>query len=175
MSAFFLTHACLPSFGRLLTRLHLMIHPLYHAQHPNRKLPIELIIHHLLQLLHEVPWFVSLGFAILIGRNKSLLRLLILGSLVPWGLMPWSLMPWSLILGGLIPWSLLLGQRSCAKICLSGHLFLDLWSLCLERGTLGSDMPTVVQILILASARIVCNIVYVQVRDRIHRELRCKN
>jgi hypothetical protein len=33
----------------------------------------------------------------------------------------------------------------------------------------------VVQILILASARIVCNIVYVQVRDRIHRELRCKN
>jgi hypothetical protein len=35
--------------------------------------------------------------------------------------------------------------------------------------------PNVVQILILASARIVCNIVYVQVRDRIHRELRCKN
>jgi hypothetical protein len=32
-----------------------------------------------------------------------------------------------------------------------------------------------VQILILASSRIVCNIVYVQVRDRIHRELRCKN
>jgi len=32
-----------------------------------------------------------------------------------------------------------------------------------------------VRILILASARIVCNIVYVQVRDRIHRELRfCK-
>jgi hypothetical protein len=30
---------------------------------------------------------------------------------------------------------------------------------------------TVVQILILASARIVCNIVYVQVRDRIHREM----
>jgi hypothetical protein len=33
----------------------------------------------------------------------------------------------------------------------------------------------VVQILILASARIVCNIVYVQVRDRIHRELCCEN
>jgi hypothetical protein len=32
-----------------------------------------------------------------------------------------------------------------------------------------------VQILILASARIVCNIVYAQVRDRIHRELCCKN
>jgi hypothetical protein len=32
-----------------------------------------------------------------------------------------------------------------------------------------------VQILILASARIVCNIVYVQVRDCIHRELCCKN
>jgi hypothetical protein len=37
------------------------------------------------------------------------------------------------------------------------------------------DVGPVVQILILASARIVCNIVYVQVRDRIHRELRCKN
>jgi len=33
----------------------------------------------------------------------------------------------------------------------------------------------VVQILILVSARIVCNIVYVQVRDRIHRELCCEN
>lgn len=32
-----------------------------------------------------------------------------------------------------------------------------------------------VQILILASAQIVCNIVCVQVRDRIHRELCCKN
>jgi hypothetical protein len=32
-------------------------------------------------------------------------------------------------------------------------------------------MNTVVQILILASARIVCNIVYVKVRDRIHREM----
>jgi hypothetical protein len=31
--------------------------------------------------------------------------------------------------------------------------------------------PDDVQILILASARIVCNIVYVQVRDRIHREM----
>jgi len=38
-----------------LTGLHLMIHPLYHALHPNRQLPIELIILHLLQLLHEVP------------------------------------------------------------------------------------------------------------------------
>jgi hypothetical protein len=39
----------------------------------------------------------------------------------------------------------------------------------------GEGSNDVVQILILASARIVCNIVYVQVRDRIHRELRCKN
>jgi len=40
-----------------------------------------------------------------------------------------------------------------------------------------SSMETTndVQILILASARIVCNIVYVQVRGRIHRELRCEN
>jgi hypothetical protein len=38
-----------------------------------------------------------------------------------------------------------------------------------------SGLAADVQILILASAQIVCNIVYVQVRDRIHRELRCKN
>jgi len=38
-----------------LTGLHLMIHPLYHALHPNRQLPIELIILHLLQLLLKVP------------------------------------------------------------------------------------------------------------------------
>jgi len=46
---------CLPSFMWLLTGLHLMIYPLYHALHPNRQLPIELIILHLLRLLHEVP------------------------------------------------------------------------------------------------------------------------
>jgi hypothetical protein len=50
-----LSDPCLPSFWWLLTGLHLMIHPLYHALHPNRQLPIELIILHLLQLLHEVP------------------------------------------------------------------------------------------------------------------------
>jgi len=64
-----------------------------------------------------------------------------LRSLAPWGLVPWNLMPWNLILGGLMPWSLMLGQRSCAEICLSGHLFLDLCSLSLEKGVLGSDMP----------------------------------
>jgi hypothetical protein len=74
MSASFLTHACLPSFWWLWTGLHLMVHLLYHALHPNRQLLIGLIILHLLRLLHEVPWFVSLGFAILIGRTKSLLR-----------------------------------------------------------------------------------------------------
>jgi dihydropteroate synthase len=47
-----------------------MIHPLYHTLHPYRQLLIELIILHLLRLLHELPWFVSLGFAILIGRKK---------------------------------------------------------------------------------------------------------
>jgi len=46
---------CLPSFWWLFTGLHLMIHPLYHTLHPNRQLSIELIILHLLQLLHEVP------------------------------------------------------------------------------------------------------------------------
>jgi len=83
----------LPSFWWLLTGIHLMIHPLHHTLHPNRQLPIELIILHLLRLLHEVPWFVSLEFAILIGRKKSLLMLLMLRSLTPWGLVPWILMP----------------------------------------------------------------------------------
>jgi len=32
-----------------------MIHPLYHTLHPYRQLPIELIILHLLRLLHEEP------------------------------------------------------------------------------------------------------------------------
>jgi len=44
-----------------------------------------------------------------------------------------------------------------------------------RRGIEVDKAKVVVQILILASAQIVCNIVYVQVRDRIHRELRCKN
>jgi hypothetical protein len=43
--------------------------------------------------------------------------------------------------GSQIPWIFILGQRSCAEICLSGHLFLDLCSLSLEKGVLGSDMP----------------------------------
>jgi hypothetical protein len=47
--------------------------------------------------------------------------------------------------------------------------FMCMCRLCLK------DEVVVVQILILASARIVCNIVYVQVRDRIHRELCCEN
>jgi hypothetical protein len=56
-----------------------------------------LIILHILRVF-EVLGFVSLGFAILLGRNKSLLRLLMLRSLAPWGMMPWDLMPWGLIL-----------------------------------------------------------------------------
>jgi hypothetical protein len=68
-----------------------------------------------------------------------------LGSLAPWGMMPWGLIPWSLMgklmSQSLIPWSLILGQRSCAKICLSGHFFLDLFSLSLEKGALRLDMP----------------------------------
>jgi hypothetical protein len=35
--------------------------------------------------------------------------------------------------------------------------------------------PAVVSFKLLASTRIVCNIVYVQVRCQIHRKLRCKN
>jgi hypothetical protein len=34
------------------------------------------------------------------------------------------------------------GQRSCSKMCLSGHFFLDLCSLSLEEGALRLDMPT---------------------------------
>jgi hypothetical protein len=71
-------------------------------------------------------------------------------SLALWGMMPssliisskmpWSLIPWGLILGSLMPWIFILGQRSCTKICLFGHFFLDLCSLSLEKGALGSDM-----------------------------------
>jgi len=50
---FLLSDPSLPSFWWLLTGLHLMIHPLYHALDPNRQLPIELIILHLLQLLRS--------------------------------------------------------------------------------------------------------------------------
>jgi hypothetical protein len=83
-----------------------MIHPLHHVLHPNRWLPVVLIILHLLRLF-EVPGFVGLEFATMIGRNKSLLRLLMLRSLAPWGMMPWDLMPWDLILRGLRLWSLI--------------------------------------------------------------------
>jgi hypothetical protein len=64
---------------------------------------------------------ISLGFAILIGRNKSLLMPLMLMSLMLWGLMPISLLSWSLILR-----SLMLGQRPSAECSLSRQLFLDL-------------------------------------------------
>jgi hypothetical protein len=46
-----------------------------------------LIILKFLRLLHVVPRFVSLGFAILIGRNKSLLMPLLLRSLMLGSLM----------------------------------------------------------------------------------------
>jgi hypothetical protein len=49
-----------------------------------------LIILHLLRLF-EVLGFVGLRFATMIGGNKSLLRLLVLRSLAPWGKMPWVL------------------------------------------------------------------------------------
>jgi hypothetical protein len=126
-----------------------MIHSLYHALHPNRQLLAVLIILLLLRLF-KVLGFVGLGFATMIGWNKSLPRPLMLGSLVPWGMMPWvsmpwSLMPWSLIpwslIRSLMPWSLILGQRSCALICLFGHFFLDLFSLSFKEGALGSDKP----------------------------------
>jgi hypothetical protein len=130
-----LFHPSLPSFWWLLTGLHLMINPLHHILYPNRQLPIKLIILPLPQLLHEVPWFVSLEFAILIGRNKSLLMPLMLRSLTLC-----DLIPRSLILGDLIPWSLILGQWSSAEICLSWHFFLDLWSLSLEKRALGSNV-----------------------------------
>jgi len=78
----------------------------------------------------------------MIGRNKSLLRPLMLRSLVLWAVMPWGLILRSLMPWGMISWSLVLVQRSCTKFCLYRHLFLDLCSLSLEEGALGSDMPT---------------------------------
>jgi hypothetical protein len=74
----------------------------------------------------------DLGFATVIGRNKSLLRSLMLRCLVSWCLM----------IRILIPWSLMLGQRSSAMICLSGHFFLGLGLLYFKEGALASDMPT---------------------------------
>jgi hypothetical protein len=65
-----------------------------------------LIILHLLRLF-KVSGFVGLGFTTMIGRNKSLLRPLMLRSFALWGIMPWGLrrlMPWGMIL-----WSLVLG------------------------------------------------------------------
>jgi hypothetical protein len=47
--------------------------------------------------------------------------------------------------------SLILGQRSCVVICLSGQFFIDLCSLCFEKGALGSDMP--IQTAVMAYGR----------------------
>jgi hypothetical protein len=55
--------------------------------HPNRWLSAVLIILHILRLF-KVPEFVDLGFVTMIGRYKSLLRPLMLRSLVPWCMMP---------------------------------------------------------------------------------------
>jgi hypothetical protein len=150
VNVFLLPSPSLPSYGWLLARFHLLIHPLHHALHPNRWLPAVLIILHLLRLF-KVLGFIVLGFATMIGKNKSLLRPLMLRSLAPWcmmprtlilrSLMPWCLIPWSLI-RNLMPWSLILSQRSCAVIYLSGHFFLDLCSLSFEKGALGSSIPT---------------------------------
>jgi hypothetical protein len=88
VNGFILFDPCLPSWWCLLTCLHLVIHPTYHTLHPYRQLPTELIILKLLRHIHVVPWFVFLGFAVLIGRNKSLLMSLdeyqILYIWTPW-------------------------------------------------------------------------------------------
>jgi len=52
--------------------LHLLTHPLHYALHPNRWLPVVLIIFHLLRPFKVLGF--GLGFAIMIGRYKSLLR-----------------------------------------------------------------------------------------------------
>jgi hypothetical protein len=144
VNVFLLLDPSLPSYGWLLAGLYLLTHPLHHALNPNRWLPAVLIIFHLLRPFKVLGF--DLGFATMIGRYKSLLRLLMLRCLVPWcmrprglilrGLMPWYLIPWSMIR------SLILGQRSCAVICLSGHFFLDLLFLCFEKGALRSEIPT---------------------------------
>jgi hypothetical protein len=64
MSSFFLTHACLPLGGCWQYFIFLLLR------------------------LFKVLRFVSLGLATLIGKNKSLLRPLMLGSLAAWGMMP---------------------------------------------------------------------------------------
>jgi hypothetical protein len=66
--------------------LHLLTHPLHYALHPNRWLPVVLIIFHLLRPFKVLGF--GLGFAIMIDRYKSLLRSLMLRCLVPWYMRP---------------------------------------------------------------------------------------
>jgi len=80
---FLLSDPSLPSYEWLLTGLHLLAHPLHHALHPNRGLPAVYIIFHLLRPFGMLG-FVELGFATMVGRNKSLLRQLMLRRPVPW-------------------------------------------------------------------------------------------
>jgi hypothetical protein len=54
VNGFILSDPCLPSRWQLLTSLHLVIHPPYHAPHQHRQLLIELVTLMLLLLLHAV-------------------------------------------------------------------------------------------------------------------------
>jgi hypothetical protein len=55
VNGFILSDPYLPSQWLLLTDLHLVVHPPYHALHQHRQLLIELITLKLLWLLHVVP------------------------------------------------------------------------------------------------------------------------
>jgi hypothetical protein len=132
-----LLDSSLPSCGWLLAGLH---HPLHHALHPDRWLPVVLIFFHLLRP-SKLLGFV-LEVATVIGWYKSLLRPLMLRCLVSRCISPRSLISWCLMIGSLIPWSLILGHRSGAMISLSRHFFLGLGFLCFQEGALRTNMPT---------------------------------
>jgi hypothetical protein len=88
---------------------------------------IRLVAFRLLRLLLAVPWFVLSRFAILIGRNKSLLLSLMLRSLM-------------------LLW------RSSARCSFPWWLLLDLQFLSMQELTLGSDVTTYA--LVVASRRL---------------------
>jgi hypothetical protein len=99
----------------LLTGLHLVVRPCQQAPHQHRQPLIRLVAFGLLRLLLVVPSFVLPRFAILIGRNKSLMLPLMLRSLM-------------------------LLCRSRTKCIFPWGLLLDLQFLSMEESTLGLDV-----------------------------------
>jgi hypothetical protein len=67
VNVFLLVDPSLPSCGWLLAGLHLLTHPLHHALHPNRWLPVVLIIFHLMRPFRVLGF--DLGFRALLAAS----------------------------------------------------------------------------------------------------------